>query len=227
MNRQLTWLRDVQSTIALGRQSVGGASQYLAMFPGAELGVMDPYLEEYLTATRTLRRDRAGDIREVEALAHRGSVLSMLFLADALRKGQGCELDLHASETWYRRAALFGSGRAMYGLGMINFSKNDIGSVVEDMEAGAERGCGAALWALGLLYKQGGEGFSRDVDKARAFLERGAALGHVWSSRTLAILLMSGRYGLRARLRGYVTYLACFLAAPMAICGGSVDRIMR
>ena len=115
----------------------------------------------------------------------------------------------------------------MYGLGLIHLAKGDIGNAIEAFEAAGKRGCGAAMWAQGLLYKQGGAGVSRDIDKARALLERGTSLGHVWSSRTLSLLLMSGRYGLWARLRGCATYLAGFIAAPIAICRERVDRVMR
>ena len=151
----------------------------------------------------------------------------MLFVADALRKGDDYKVDLEKSQGWYGHAASLGSGRAMYGLGLIHLARGDIGNAIEAFESAGERGCGAAMWALGLLYKQGGAGVSRDIDQARALLERGASLGHVWSSRTLSLLLMSGRYGLWARLRGYATYLASFIATLSAVCGGRVDLVMR
>jgi TPR repeat protein len=151
----------------------------------------------------------------------------MLFAADALRRGDDYKVDLEKSQGWYGHAASLGSGRAMYGLGLIHLTKGDIGHAIEAFEGAGERGCGAAMWALGLLYKQGSTGVSQDIDKARALLERGASLGHVWSSRTLSLLLMSGRYGLWARLRGYATYSVGFIATLVAVCAGRVDRVMR
>ncbi|WP_293903702.1 tetratricopeptide repeat protein, partial [Phenylobacterium sp.] len=211
----------------LGRKSVGGASQYLGVFPESEAGVNDPLLREYQSAGRTLKVDRPEGLREIGSLALQGSTLSMLFVADALRKGDGYKVDLEKSQGWYGHAASLGSGRAMYGLGLIHLARSDIGNAIEAFEAAGERGRGVALWALGLLYEQGGGGISQDTDKARAHLERGASLGPVWSSRTLSILLMSGRYGTWPRLRGYATYLTGFVAAPIAVARGRVDLIMR
>jgi len=151
----------------------------------------------------------------------------MLFVADALRRGDGYKVDLEKSQGWYRHAASLGSGRAIYGLGLVHLARGDPGSAIEAFEAAGERGCGAALWALGLLHRQGGAGVSQDIDKARALFERGASLGHVWSSRSLSILLMSGRYGLCARIRGCAIYLAQFVAAPIMVARGRVDQIMR
>jgi TPR repeat protein len=221
------WLRDVQTSVALGRRSVGGASQYLGVFPGAEPGVNDPLLREYQSAGRTLKRDRSEGLREIGSLAARGSTLSMLFVADVLRRGDGYKVDLEKSQGWYGHAASLGSGRAMYGLGLVHLTRGNSGNAIDAFEAAGERGCGAALWALGLLYRQGGAGVSQDIDKARTLFERGASLGHVWSSRSLSILLMSGRYGLSGRMRGCATYLAGFVAAPIMVARGKVDQIMR
>ena len=72
------WLRDVQSTIAIARNSAGGSFQYLGRFPGAEAGVKDPLLSEYRSAGKTLKRDRTEGFREIESLAYQGSFLAML-----------------------------------------------------------------------------------------------------------------------------------------------------
>jgi TPR repeat protein len=189
--------------------------------------VSDPYLREYLSAGKALERDRSQGLRAIESLAYRGSALSMLFLADALRKGDAYEVDLEKSEGWYSHAASFGSGRALYGLGLIRLAKRNTRHAIEAFEAAGARGCGAGMWAIGLLYKQGGQDVPPDIDRARTYLKRGASLGHVWSSRTLSLLLMTGRYGFWARLRGCVIYLAYLVAAPVAIIGGRIDRVMR
>ena len=85
MAHPIAWLREFQTSVALARKSVGGSYQYLGLFPGAEPGVNDPYLREYQSAGKTLKRDRSQGLREIESLAYRGSTLSMLFVADALR----------------------------------------------------------------------------------------------------------------------------------------------
>jgi TPR repeat protein len=220
-------LREIKMDTALARNSIGGLGQYCFMFPGAERGVNDLFLGEYLSAGKMLNQDRSQALRTIEALAYRGSPLSMLFVADAMRNGGDYEVDLEKPEGWYRHAASHGSGRAMYGIGLIHLTRRDMEKAVEAFEAAGERGCGAAMWVLGLLYRRGGAGIPPDIDKARALLARGASQGHVWSSRTMSVVLMSGRYGLWARLRGYATYLAAFFAAPIAIVGGRVDRVMR
>lgn len=227
MTQAIGWLREIEDSVALARKSVGGPSQYLGMFPGAEPGVRDPHLAEYLSAGKTLQKNRSEGFQAIEALAHRGSPLSMLFLADAIRKGDHYRIDLDNSESWYQHAAALGSGRAMYGLGLVHLQRGDVGTAIDAFKSAGDRGCGAALWALGLLYRRGGGDITPDSDAARAFFERGAALGHVWSSRSLSLLLMTGRYGLWHRLGGYARYVAGFVAAPLMVISNRVDPVIR
>jgi len=227
MTHDTAWLRDIEDTIAAGRRSLGGPPQYLGVFPGAEPGVSDLHLREYLSAGKMLQRNRAEGFQAIESLAERGSVLSILFVADAIRKGDLYRLDLDKAEGWYKRAVALGSGRAMYGLGLVHLARRDLGAAIEALQAAGHRGCGAALWALGLLYRQGGEGMTSDIALARAYFERGASLGHVWASRSLALMLMTGQFGFWQRLRGYAKYLGGFIAAPLAIFGNRVDQVMR
>ena len=227
LGNPIAWFRGIRTEVALEKQWGNTPLQYLGSFPGPELGVNDPYLSEYLSAGRTLDRDRPQALREIESLARRGSVLSMLFVADSLRRGSDWKIDLDKSAGWYGHAASLGSGRAMYGLGRVHLARRELDKAIDALEAACDRGCGAAMWTLGLLYKQGGDGVAPDIDKARALFERGASQGHIWSSRTLSILLMSGRYGFWARLFGYGRYLTAFIAAPVAIFSGNTDRIMR
>ncbi|WP_372786731.1 tetratricopeptide repeat protein [Phenylobacterium sp.] len=155
--------------------------------------------------------------------------MSMLFLADAIRRGDRYRIDLEKSERWYKRAASLGSGRAMYGLGLVHLARRDLQNAIEAWRSAGERGCGAAMWVLGRLHLHGdGDGGGApDAGAARAFFERGASLGHVWSTRSLALLLMTGRFGLGQRLRGYDKYLRCFVAMAFAMLGKRVDPVMR
>jgi TPR repeat protein len=227
MANPITWAQGIGTSVAEGRRSVGRSQQYLGLFPGAEAGITDPFLREYLAAGKALERDRVQGLAEITLLADRGSVLSMLFLADSLRNGDDGKADLNKSEGWYSRAASLGSGRALYGLGLIQLRRGEIAKAVQAFEAAGEQRCGAALWALGLIYKQGDESVAPDIEQARAHFERGASLGHVWSSRSLSVLLMSGHWGFLAHLRGVATYLTGFVAAAVAILSNRHDRVMR
>lgn len=227
MSQVTGWLRGIEDSVRNARSSLGGPLQYLGMFPGAEPGVRDPHLQEYLAAGKALERSRADAFQIFESLALQGSVLSMLFLADAIRRGDGYRIDLEKSEGWYKHAASLGSGRAMYGLGLVHLARRDLPNAFEAWRSAGERGCGAAMWVLGRVHLHGDGGVAPDAGVARAFFEQGSSLGHVWSTRSLALLLMTGRFGLSQRLRGYLEYLGSFVSMLFAMFGKRADPVMR
>lgn len=226
MTRLPALWRDIQYGAAeVRRQPFGVTPRHWSAFPGPEQGVNDPYLAEYLQAAKALTDRSAQDMSQIEALAYRDSVLSILFVADALRAGDRYELDLEKAEGWYSRAASLGSGRAMYGIGCIHVTKGAYAEAVAAFEVGAERNCGAAMWALGLIYSQGG-GVPVDRERAIACWELGSRSGHVWSRRSLSRALIGGGQGVAAQAKGYALLASALVSLTYAVLVNKTDAVM-
>jgi TPR repeat protein len=150
----------------------------------------------------------------------------MLFLADAIRTGSRYRMNLDKAEGWYRHAASLGSGRAMYGLGLVHLSRGEDAKAIQAFEVGVERNCGAAMWVLGRMYREG-RGVEPDLARAFSLWARGRSVGHIWSSRDLSRLQIDGGLGTVERMRGYLAFLADLAALPLAMLGRKTDRLMR
>lgn len=194
----------------------------LNLQPLPEAGVDDPSRAQYIAALELVETDTPQALKTMEALAYDGSPMAMLFVADAMRRGSYYDLDLEKAEGWYLHAAHRGSGRAMYGLGVIYCLRRDYPRAMETLEAGAREGCGAAIYRLGKIYFDG-EGVDVDRDKALALWERGAALGYLWAKRSLYRALIKG--GVRDKLRGAVVCISAIFDVPVIVFGNKYDRV--
>jgi TPR repeat protein len=145
--------------------------------------------------------DPAQSLAELRALADRGSLASMVYLAEAYTKGLGTSVDLLQAEEWYKRAAQGGSVLASYHLGRSYLAKNDYLNAMKAFESGALAGYMPSTRQLGGLYLRG-TGVERDLNKAREFFERASASGNVFAKRDLAYLLIRGHFGFLQILRG-------------------------
>jgi len=201
---------------------MANSQQLLGLQPLPEAGVEDPSLLQYIAALELVETDAPEALKVMEALAYDGSPMAMLFVADAMRHGSYYDLDLEKAEGWYLHAAHKGSGRAMYGLGVIYCSRQDYARAMETLEAGAKKDCGAAIHRLGKIYFNG-EGVDADRDKALALWERAAALGYLWAKRSLYRALVKG--GLRDKLRGAVVCISAVFDVPVIVFGNKYDRV--
>jgi TPR repeat protein len=167
--------------------------------PFAELydrdGRSDPLFSDFRRASDQLRADLPGGLRELERLAHGGSPMSMLALADALRDGRGYATDLTAAEAWYEMAVKSGSTRALVGLATAHLLMGRFGDAIQELEAAIANGYPPAYEVLAGIYFRG-NGVPVDRRRARELWRQGASLGHVPAKWNLVHYSIRGHYGL-------------------------------
>jgi uncharacterized protein len=143
----------------------------------------------------------------LRALAGRGSVMSMVYIAHAYKTGNGTKIDLTQAEEWHRRAVAAGIVRASYESGRGHLRRMAYRGALDAFRIGAKENYAPSMNILALMYLRG-EGVPRDAAKARDLLEGAVAQGHVFSKRNLGKLLMSGRFGRKHMVRGFFLFVA-------------------
>jgi TPR repeat protein len=150
---------------------------------------------------RKLKTDPVESIREFEALADRGSLMSMVYVGHAYRRGKGVSKDLARAEAWFRRAY---EGRSLEGLRHLGITWAEMGRT-EEAEAifqeGVSQDYSPVMHRLAKLYLKSTDPHRQKM--AIPVLERGTKLGHVFAKRTLAGLMITGRMGLENIPRGF------------------------
>jgi TPR repeat protein len=159
----------------------------------------DPYLGEYVRARDLLATDRNQAIKDMEALAYRGSVLSTLFIADAMRDGYVYGQDLPGAERWYEAVAAAGWARGLTGLAVTHLLMGRTEEAVKELEAAIANNYPPAMNTLAGIYFRGDGGFA-DKSKALALWKRGASLGHFHSKRHFITQSLHGKFGFWRRL---------------------------
>lgn len=154
-------------------------------------GDREPELEAVRRAEARLATDSAQAIHELESLAERGSVASMICLAEAYDKGVGGKPDLAKCEEWFRRASDSGSDYARYALGRIYLARKQNAWAYQLIHAAASNGFSPAQIRLGDMYRHG-IAVKRDAQRAQELYERAAAAGNVYGKLRLSSLYMHG-----------------------------------
>ncbi|NEX93810.1 tetratricopeptide repeat protein [Caulobacter sp. 17J65-9] len=177
----------------------------------------DPLLAEYERARDQLHgADWREALKELESLADRGSLMSMLLVADAAREGWKYEQDLPDAEAWYEAAVEAGSARGLFGLGRTHLAMGRFAEAIHELEAAIARGFPAAYNVLAIMYFNG-EGVPVDRWRAWKLWRKGAALGHLPAKRHMVHQALHGRFGLWGRVVAIVNLL------PVAIETGIVQ----
>ncbi len=154
----------------------------------------DPYLDEYVKARDRIAAEGPWAVKEMEALAYRGSIMSILYVSDAMRAGTTYDQDLLGAERWYEVAMASGSIRGLAGLASTHLLMGRVEQAVTELEAAVEKSYPPAMNDLAGMYFRGDLG-RRDKPKALALYRRGAALGHYPSKRNLVRLSLHGGFG--------------------------------
>jgi TPR repeat protein len=84
----------------------------------------EPDLEQLHKAYGLLSTDPEQALVKLRILADRGSLMSMVYIANAYRNGIGVKVDIPQSEYWYTLAANGGSALASYELGRMFLDRN-------------------------------------------------------------------------------------------------------
>ena len=159
----------------------------------------DPHLAEYVAARRLLNTDLRQGLRIMEELSHRGSIMSILFVADAMRTGWEYEQDLPGAERWYQVAVDAGSMRGLWGLALTHRRMGKHDEAIRELELAISNNYPPAMNTLASINYIG-SGVSTDKAKAYELWRRGAALGHFYSKRNLAWRYLRGELGFWSRI---------------------------
>jgi TPR repeat protein len=138
---------------------------------------------------------------DLEQLAERGSAMSMLQLGFAYGNVPGVTFDRGRQEYWYKRAAVTGSLYASMTLGRFYCIVDRYQEAVAEFERGLAGSYAPSIYLLAGLYYRG-EGVEKNLGKYKKYLIKATTLGHLLAERSLAKLLLSGRYGFVNFLRG-------------------------
>jgi len=136
---------------------------------------------------------------EFRALSDQGYPDGMLQLAWCYEEGIGTTPDMALAKMWYGRAYETGSEevkkQATIYLGRFYLRQKDFAKAYEIYSAGAVLNYSPAIYNLGRLYWHG-LGVKKQPREARKLFERASKQGHLLAKRNLAVLLMSGRFGI-------------------------------
>lgn len=164
----------------------------------------DPLLAEYERARDLLQgTEWSQGLDDMEALAHRGSMMGTLLVADALLHGWMYDQDLPRAESWFEVAVAWGSARGLFGLGLTHLLMDRFSEAIQELEAAITRNFPPAYNALAGIYARG-DGVPVDRQRALQLWRKGAALGHLPAKRNLLRALVQGRYGFWGRVEGFL-----------------------
>ena len=167
----------------------------------------DPFVAEYEAARDLLRTsDWRQGLKELEKLAHQGSISSILLVADAMRAGWLYQQDLAAASLWYQAAAESGYARGWFGLGLTHLANGEFDQARENLEKAATQGYWPAFNSLAGIHFRG-DGVPVDKKRAEVLWERAASFGHIPARKNLMDQRLAGTYGLRGRLKGLLGLL--------------------
>jgi len=151
-----------------------------------------------------LSRDPRQAIPQLEALAARGSTMSMLYLAHVFRRGE--LKSPKDAEKWHRAAYERGALPAAFGLGAHYYDAGNIAEAEKYFSEGVAHDDPRAMFWLARLYRIN-FGNQKNAE-VKNLLERSMALGHVRAKNRLAFLLMRGIYGISNVPRGVFLYVS-------------------
>jgi TPR repeat protein len=157
---------------------------------------------EEAEACRQFKDDNRTGFPQLLALADRGSVASMEWVAWCCANGIGVARDPIETEIWRRRAFLCGSDFGLLAYGAMLARRGDYRGAEAVYRVGTERDWAPALEYL--AYCRLRQSFSwKTLREVRPYLERAAEQGSPGAKRRLARLMSFGLYGLRDMPRGW------------------------
>jgi hypothetical protein len=179
----------------------------------------DPYFVDFERARDLLKGSewRRG-LKELEGLAHSGSIMSMLLVSSCMLEGWGYDQDLPGAEAWYRVAAESGFARGFFGLGLTHLRMGRFSEAVEDLEVSISKGYPPAYNALAYIYWRGGDGIQIDRRRAFELWKTGSTFGHLEARKGLVMAHIQGCAGIGGRVEGYLNLLPLAVKIVKAKC---------
>lgn len=176
-----------------------------------------------------LAKDPDAAIADLEAWADRGSVLAMAHLAGVYYAGKHVQRDVCQANSWYRRAELSGWPEASFMTGLTAMQLGEEEAAFAAYSRGARLDL-PSIYRLANMYGDG-TGTEEDPVAYRRLLERGAAMGHMYSRRDLGLAYLKEGSGLSV-MRGLAmiagVYLSTLVIAARGIATGrEIDDRLR
>jgi TPR repeat protein len=185
----------------------------------------EPDIDQLRRSHELLSTDPVRAINELEQLAQLGSTMSILYIAHAYRTGIQGKPDLEKAEYWLLQDTNAGYTKSAYSLALVFRKQKKYLEAIKLCKGELLNSFAPALYLLGVMYKNG-EGVSKNLRITRDCWENGASLGHLFSKRDLAFLLISGQFGFFQMARGVWIWLAALIEMPLvAFRNPSSDRL--
>ncbi|RWA64666.1 tetratricopeptide repeat protein [Mesorhizobium sp.] len=180
----------------------------------------EPDLPALRRAYDLITRDEVAAVSKLVDLANQGSQMSLVYLGNLYRRGQGSiSKDAVEAERWFRKAADEGSLVGIFHLAIMYLNQERFLESESLLKEACNREYPPAIYWLGRLYWRG-PNVMRDLSQARSLLERAADKGHIWASRDLARGYVNSEFGFKplrsARffLRGAVKFMQVYQSDP-------------
>ena len=167
----------------------------------------EPDVAHLKLARRMLKTNPTRAVHDLEDLAERGSIMSMVYLGWAYSKGDDLTHDAKKAEKWYRKATSAGSALASFYLGVHLLNYGIAEEAVIAFEIGANSGFLPSLDRLGKMYFYG-IGVPENRAKAKELWQRAANLGHVRAKGRLGFAMAGGSYGIINIPRGVMMIIS-------------------
>ncbi len=150
---------------------------------------------------------------ELEGLASKGSVMSMIYLGHAY-KCQGPS-GYSEADKWYRMAYLQKSSSALLHLALMNYQEGRIQEAKNLWLEGVSKNDAPSMFWLASLYIEN-PSIKEGKYEIKSLLEKASALGQIRAKRRLAIMLMKGNFGILSIFRGIYVFFD-FLISGFAV----------
>jgi TPR repeat protein len=174
----------------------------------------EPDLDSLRLAYSQFAENPEKSLGVLQELASRGSVASMWYLGDAFASGAHLQKDMAQAQFWFAKADEAGWIPAPYMRGRVAFASGDYKKAFDDFSRGASKAHTPAVYRLAMMYKDG-RGTNKNITAARDLLELAARHGHLFAKRDLASLHISGVFG---RKKAIVGFLMLFRLALDIVC---------
>ena len=174
------------------------------------LMAQEPDVKRLQDAYALLRTDPPRALVELEELANRGSVVSMLYLGETYAKEP--YVDRIKSEKWYKSAYHGGSATGLFALGALYYREGKYAEAEKTFADGVAKSDPVSMYWLASVYVVDARHRGKSTE-IRTLLEKSATLGHIRAKHDLSLFLMKGRYGKRDVLKGIWLYITNLIDA--------------
>ena len=119
--------------------------------------------------------------------------------------------DFHEAIKWLNESIKQGSVVGHYLLGISYYYISNYSESLNEFLIASEKGYFPADYQIGKLYYYG-TGVERNIDKAYQYFLKAKEQGHMFSSRQVAVILMSGHKGIFRIAKGVLLFFATIVS---------------